>query len=75
MKTKFKKGMTVIKIFHGLDGYTERANAIIGKVTKNAIYLNDGEGNLEEGITYDHNGREIENFFSPMWSEIKEESK
>ena len=72
MGMKWKKGMRVIKIFHGLGDYTETQAGTIGKVDlkKGIVYFaNDEE--TEQGITYDLNGRERENFFPPMWSEIK----
>lgn len=69
---KWKRGMKVVKTFHGLDGYIETQDGTVGKIDlkKGIVYFDNGQG-TETGITYDLNGREIENFFPPMWSEIK----
>ena len=62
----WKVGMKVKKIFHGINGYTEEDEGIITKIENDVIYFNE-----EWGITYDLEGKEIENFFPPMRSEIR----
>ncbi len=60
-------GMMVRKVFHGIGGYRETSSAVVTRINKKTrtIYVDD-----ETGITYDLNGREKENFFPPMYSEI-----
>jgi hypothetical protein len=69
-RTKFRKGMKVTKVLHGLNGSIERADYLVGRVSKGVVYLTDGVNGIETGITYDLNGMERERFFLPMWSEI-----
>lgn len=66
----FKKGMKVKKIFKGIGGFREETEAVVGKVSKGVVYLSDGQGGIETGVTYNMRGKEIENFFLPMTSEI-----
>lgn len=67
----FKVGMKVKKILHGFGGYIEENERIVAKIENDVVYLDDGSGGYEYGVTYDINtGRELENFFLPMYSEI-----
>ena len=63
--TDWKVGMKVKKTFHGLDGYTEEYEGEITKIENGIIYVDE-----EWGITFNQQGKEIENFFLPMRSEI-----
>lgn len=72
--SKFKKGDKVRKTFYGMGGYTEVSEARVHSVVKGVIYLvNEGGGDddREEGITYDQNGKERENFFPGMTTTIQ----
>ena len=62
---KWFVGMKVVKTLHGLDGYTEKSEGTITKIDAGVIYVDD-----EWGITYGMDGRELQNFFPPMYSEI-----
>lgn len=68
----WKKNMKVVKILHGICGYREAVLTEIAKVDAKTgtLYLSDGEGGYETGITYDVNGNEKERFFLPMVSDI-----
>lgn len=62
----FKKGMRVVKIFHGTNGYREATIDTVARVAKGAVYVGEGSG-----ITYSvSTGRELENFFPPFYCEI-----
>ena len=67
----FKKGIRVLKTFHGIGGYIETGVQTVGKVSKGVVYLEDNEGRLETGVTYDLHGREIERFFLPIITDIR----
>ncbi len=71
---KFVVGQKVMKILHGIDGYTEEEIRTVYEVTDGVVYLHEYEeqlGSREEGITYDaKTGHELENFFPPMYAEI-----
>lgn len=60
-------GQKAVKIFHGLNGYREAKIVEVTSVDVGGatIYVDE-----ETGITYDANGREKENFFPGMHSEI-----
>ena len=63
---KFAKGMKVVKMFYGLNGYREASLGTITKVSKGVVWVNE-----EGGITYSADtGKEIENFFPPFHCEI-----
>jgi hypothetical protein len=63
---QFKKGQQVVKMFYGVDGYREATLATVTKVAKGVAFVDEGTG-----ITYDaKTGRELENFFAGMRSEI-----
>jgi hypothetical protein len=65
---QWKKGMVVTKIFHGIGGYKEEYEAVVTKVDnkKGIVYVDN-----ETGITFNFQGKENENFFPGMYSEIK----
>jgi hypothetical protein len=63
--TKWRVGQKVTKIFHGIEGYKETHEAEITKIADGVIYVDN-----ERGITFNQQGKEIENFFFPMRSEI-----
>lgn len=65
-----KKGMKVVKVFHGINGYREAVLGTIGKVSKGVAYFANEE-EIETGITYDPaTGNELENFIPGMRSEV-----
>lgn len=62
----FRKGMEVVKILHGLDGYREATLGTVTRVSKGVAYFED-----ETGITYDaKTGKELENFIAGFTSDI-----
>jgi len=66
MDYEFKKGMKVVKMFYGLEGYREATMGKVTKVSKGVAYFED-----DSGVTFDaKTGRELENFFPGMRTEI-----
>ena len=64
--TEWKVSMKVKKTFHGINGYIEENEGTITKIENDIIYVDEGWG-----ITYNLQGKENENFFSPIRSEIE----
>jgi hypothetical protein len=69
---RWNKGMRVVKTFHGTEGYTETEEGRVGRIDRRLgiVYFDNGQ-EVETGITFDLSGRERENFFPPMWCEIR----
>jgi hypothetical protein len=64
---RFAKGMKVWKTFHGVGGYTEEGEDVVESVKSGVVRTRTCEG----GITFDATtGRELENFFPPMYQSI-----
>lgn len=64
---RFRPGMKVKKTLHGIDSYKEASDGEVDEVKDGIVYLTEGRG-----ITYDaETGRELENFFLPMYCEIE----
>lgn len=76
----FKKGMLVLKTFHGIEGYEEYSIRAVAKVENGVAYVtsddvdDNGEvdlSNYEWGITHNAaDGMEIERFFPGMYATI-----
>jgi hypothetical protein len=63
----WKKGDKCAKMFYGIQGYREASIVEVTSIDlKTGTIFVDGE----TGITYDANGKEKENFFPGMRSEI-----
>lgn len=71
IKTTFKKGQSVRKTIYFQGKSSGSQTQKIHSIVKGTIYLSDQEGQREEGITYNLQGSEIENFFSGFTSKIK----
>ena len=66
MNFEFKEGQKVVKIFYGIAGYRKAYLAKVTSVKNNIVKIDENEGVTYSAIT----GKELENFFPPMRSEI-----
>ena len=63
----WRKGMSVVKIIYGLNGYREAELGVVGRVDPKTKTVYFGE---DWGVTYDENGQEKENVFPGLNAEI-----